>query len=60
MTIDEAIKRLQTILSKEPDACWLDEYNALKLGIEALKRVAKRNFITHTELTSPLPGETEK
>jgi len=58
MTIDKAIKILQT----EYDTASVDDepefYCALKLGIAALKRLKEARFDQRTPYTRPLPGET--
>lgn len=60
MTIDEAIARLAEEVSWLERASCLDRAAAIKLGIEALKRMPALRAIY--EKTSPqlLPGETEK
>lgn len=59
MTIDEAIKELTKIVGKWQYGASNERDRALKLGIEALKRVAhQRSSMTPFEIRK-LPGETD-
>lgn len=60
MTIDEAISILENMIWAEDYEKDSVETKAIQLSVEALKRIKKRNTITHTELSSLLPGETEE
>lgn len=60
MQIDEAIKELQDEICEHPAARDLPYYKALKLGIEALKRVQGQRAWYDTYALDLLPGETEK
>ena len=57
MTIDEAIKRLSGLLEVEVLDTSVEEPDAIKLGIEALKRIQYARQHCFTETISPLPGE---
>jgi hypothetical protein len=60
MTIDEAIRIIQE------NAAWLDIesskglFQALQLGIEALKRIKRQRLDLAPAERKPLPGETEE
>ena len=60
MTIDEAIKVLETF--HDQSACTLDatSANAFQLGIEALKALAEQPAEGYTCIRRPLPGETKE
>ena len=59
MKLEEAIKILETEAYLAERRAATGHYNAIKLGIEALKSVkyVRRNY--PKILTAPLPGETE-
>ena len=58
MTITEAIKTIDNLLNVLGDMAIEEDAEAMKLGIEALKRIqARRDLKTGWEKT-PLPGET--
>jgi len=60
MKLEEAIKRLKRFAlpswSKEDHA----DNEAVRLGIEALKRHSYGDRITYNDYLTPLPGETEE
>jgi len=60
MSIDEAIK----ILSERfhDPTCKFDDdyYDAIQLGIEALKRIRSQYDPDHQHMRIPLPGETRE
>ncbi len=60
MTLDEAIKVLETF--HDQAACTLDatSANAFQLGIEALKRCKEARKKVYFTTRSLLPGETEE
>jgi hypothetical protein len=58
MTIDEAIKKLKRTLEGNCRCCHPERYDALKLGIEALKRVQLHRKDHHSSYPTLLPGET--
>jgi hypothetical protein len=60
MTIDEAIKILSILESRSQNYSTMFKKDALKLGIEALKRQKRIRGKKSTTLTYPLPGETEE
>jgi sRNA-binding carbon storage regulator CsrA len=58
MTIDEAIKLL-TAYSENMETDLIDtEYAAIRLGIEALKRIKVEREIVHLPFVNLLRGET--
>ena len=59
MTIDKAIEILQDVLDIVPRTITPDEVDALKLGIEALKRIRNARNTGYFLPAAPLPGETE-
>ena len=60
MTIDKAIEILTDICNFVEPADPPEEHNALKLGIEALKRHQERACKTFSSMMQPLPGEDSK
>ena len=60
MTINEAGKILKDALRYATRESSLEEHNALKLGIEALKRVRDNRLGPHVIVYQLLPGETEE
>jgi len=60
MQIDKAIEILQDLLTTEPQWPPDDRRDAVRLGIEALRRC--RNFRDNSQTWgySPLPGETKE
>ena len=59
MNIDKTIEILQDIYMKGYKLTTKDHYAALKLGIEALKRVQDSRVQRLADFTNLLPGETE-
>ena len=59
MTLEEAIEGLYTLLNDYQEEPCPHEENALKLGIEAGKRVQQCRFPPYGRLEDKLPGETE-
>ncbi len=55
MTIDEAIERLKRHQEGDSRCCHPERYDAIKLGIEALKREQENRQGT---FSIPLPSET--
>jgi hypothetical protein len=60
MTLDEAIEVLQDLLGEGPYFRPEKRIEAVKLGIEALKRWKNFRDNSQTFGYSPLPGETEE
>jgi len=60
MTIDEAIRRLQTDIDYPGKIDIMDVQEAERLGIEALKRISKNRLVDNHPDQALLPGETEK
>lgn len=60
MTIDEATKVLKDILTNVEPGDPPEEHDAIKLGIEALKRCKWLASLRTWENLVPLPGETEE
>ncbi len=60
MTIDEAIKYYEVILAEPTTAAYPKPQEALRLGIEALKRAKACRPPFGRDDHSPLPGETEE
>jgi hypothetical protein len=60
MTLDEAIKELTKQLSPKYSTPHTPFHNAIKLGIEALKRLKEHRETFPTPHVWRLPGETEK
>lgn len=60
MKLEKAIKILQTyqVEGEAPCGGFLDD--ALKLGIEAMKRVERNRGFNPTEIHKLLPGETKE
>jgi hypothetical protein len=60
MTIDEALKILESMGLKPKETTWGEYLKAVALGIEALKRVKwnRENYAMYR--ISALPGETEE
>lgn len=59
MTLDEAIKLTEHLFVRRPNLIDKDYDAAIKLGIEALKRVKKIRHYKHDLTQVLLPGETE-
>ena len=59
MTIDEAIEVLSCELVQEDIRSFYDFQKALKLGIEALRRLQQRRIIHSMGNKELLPGETK-
>ena len=59
MTIDEAIKTLEDILTNVEPGDPPEEHDAIKLGIEALKEVKHARSISFGVVNLKLPGETK-
>jgi len=59
MTLDEAIEELTSLTNRRSHVSQADERAALRLGIQALKRI--RGYRDHTTSMTfqPLLGETE-
>jgi hypothetical protein len=57
MTLDKAIEYLDYILKQHPHIESADFGNAIKLGIEALKAVAKMRHYPFPDEILQLPGE---
>jgi len=60
MTIDEAIEILGDIIRFVKPADPPYEHDALKLGIEALRRIQKLRGYSMTQVDTKLSGETEE
>jgi len=60
MTINQAIEYLEIMLRNYDPACPFDEVDALKLGIEALKRIRNSRIGYDPSGGHKLPGETEE
>jgi len=60
MELDKATKKLQDLEVWLRDADWGDDADALKLGIEALKREQERREDIDFGFALLLPGETEE
>lgn len=58
MTIDEAIKTDETLIEFPEKNLWDFELEAIKLGIEALKREKERRHYYINSAPELLPGET--
>ena len=59
MRIDEAIENLQDLLHPEGDEVYPEVANAVKLGIEALKRTREYRTYEILDAQELLPGETK-
>jgi len=59
MTIDKAIKKIQYVIDDRPEIYSEEVLAALKLGIEALKRIKHLRGYAMTQVDTRLPGETE-
>jgi len=59
MIIDEAITNLECLEQSEEAGLEDDEKDAIKLGIEALKRLQQLRLSRITWFRGPLPGETK-
>lgn len=60
MNISKAIEILEIehhLAERQPET---DVYDAIKLGIEAMKRHRDRTSLTFSGMMEPLPGETEE
>ena len=60
MTLDKAIKQLQSRINKSPETRFGDDQEALMLGVEALKRLKRVRDGKPGYLLNLMPGETEK
>jgi len=60
MTIDKAIKVLEDYKAKDASPAWDYQLKALRLGIEALKRVNSNRLYPHRVMIEVLPGETKE
>ena len=60
MTIDEAIRKQQLYLVWNPNLTDIRLQQAMRLGIEALKRCKVLAENSPLWATKPLPGETEE
>ena len=60
MTLEEAIKILNDMLQACTNLQYTDHPKALKLGIEALKRIKEQRGYAQNFNYLPLPGETEE
>lgn len=60
MTIDKAIKILTNLGNTNPKADTRNYKQALKLGIEALKRVQEHRHYNVASSAIKLPGETKE
>jgi len=60
MTIEKAIENLRLFVVLPPNPNDQDTQNALKLGIEALKRVQAARKSHYWRFETLLPGETEE
>ena len=60
MNVDKAISRMQYVIDDRPEIYSEEVYNALKLGIEALKRVKHERAFRIPFWANQLPGETEQ
>jgi len=58
MTIDEAIEELTDLSKVGLNRLTPSELRALKLGVEALKRLEKERAYDETTVFELLPGET--
>ncbi len=58
MKIVKAIEILEDILQEVEPGNPPEEHDAIKLGIEAMKRVSERDSISCWKTLQPLPGET--
>lgn len=59
MKLKEAIKELTDILTFVKPGDPPNEHDAMKLGIEALKRTMSNRVSVHPVIDQLLPGETE-
>ena len=60
MTIEEALKELDTVDHSVDIICYPEFKAAIRIGIEALKREKEYRRLIGPYSTRPLPGETEK
>lgn len=60
ITLEEAITNLECLEQSEESDLEDDEKDALKLGIEALKRLSFNRAHDQTITFAPLPGETKE
>ena len=58
MKVSKAIEILEDILKYVRPEDPPDEHDAVKLGIETLKRHRNRDYLTYNEVHQGLPGET--
>ncbi len=59
MNIPTAIKRIDILLRKPHPGWQLEDFDAIKLGREALIRIQNIRGIANEGSYTPLPGETE-
>jgi len=59
MTIDEAIRRLKSMVKVREDTGLNYDLSHLKLGIEALKHIKRGRTCRGNYVDNPLPGEKE-
>lgn len=60
MTIDEAISRIDNFEKRGLTKNYLELHEALRMGIEALKRIQESRQLKCQVASDTLPGETEK
>jgi len=60
MTLKEAIEVLRDIVTYVKPGDPPEEHDALKLGIEALKRIQHLRGYSMTQVDTKLPGETKE
>lgn len=60
MTLQKAMNTLDAMQEDYADDDYLDQFNALQLGIEALKRCIKAREKVYFTSRTLLPGETEE
>jgi len=60
MTLEEAIEKLDGIFELGHEDWGNPEYDALKLGIEALKLIKRNRRYTPQPYNIKLPGETQE
>jgi len=59
MTIDEAIKFLQAMIKDRKGGSGSYSVAALRMGIEALKRIRDSRIAVWNPINAKLPGETK-
>ena len=55
----KSIEILENWYRGRPKDRFLDDFAAMKLGIEALKRHRDKDTMSPNDMLAPLPGETE-